>query len=240
MGFKTRDELITEGLEKAARPDITTRAQKFLEMWLDTVYASFPWRFLRSRYGPYTITSGSSSFEFGDTASGIASAVTDRILSIKRILIGDTANGGYQGECFTADDGDIDAELDPGLNDTTLSALPERALVSPAISGSYVGSSRWLIQFPYKTDKAYRALVVAHKLPDYPSSGTVKPYYPNDSTMVQAIFLEALKYQKDDRVPFETAVLEKMMAEDKRNYGPPPGRKVLRLSRRRFPGRGIR
>ena len=37
----TRDTIITEGLELGNNPGLTTRAQAFLNYWLDEVYAAY-------------------------------------------------------------------------------------------------------------------------------------------------------------------------------------------------------
>lgn len=44
--ISTRSEIITEGLELGGNPELTSRAQLFLNFWLDELYAAYNWPWL--------------------------------------------------------------------------------------------------------------------------------------------------------------------------------------------------
>lgn len=223
MGEFTTAEIITEGLELAGDTSLTLRALNWLNMSLRRVYAQHPWPFLKTRYGPITLTAGSSSFLFGNGSNTV-----DKILRIERIRVASPTNNSFKGEMLVNDDEDTDAADDPSWLDSNSSGLPSRALIEaePTVAHS------WTVSFETNLDKAYRVLIRARRLPEYVDPSEI-PVYPSDATMIHMVYVYALRHMTDERWIAEEQILNQMVTSDKVTFKAGVNSKV-RLSRRKF------
>jgi hypothetical protein len=221
--------IITEALQKAGAPHLSTRAIVWLNAVLESLYASWDWPFLKQRYGPFTLAAGINSFEIGD-----GTLTSDKLQNISRVRIGDTVNTGLKADLLVDDDEDVDPYDDPLWANSAATGLPRLSLVEVAISASYVQPWRWLVSFDRYLDKSYRVVVRAKRRPADMNGTTDVPLYPGTNTLIQAIYVEALRDDKDERWRDELNVLNGMIAEDRVKYGRSQGSQVIGLSRRRF------
>lgn len=233
MGVLTGTEVISHGLTLAGNTNLTAIAAVELRIWLKKLQDSADWRFFTTRYGPFALAAGTSSFEFGD-----GTKTPDRIDFIRRVVLADSLNTGFRSEVDIVDDDAIGNGEDPLLVDSTNTGLPGRLLVTPATSGSYTGRWRWLVQLPVSTDRATRVIITARQSAASSFSSASTPWYPNDKTMTQVVFVMALRHQNDERVTVEENRLKGMEMEDLVRYAKKHGQNKIQLSRSVFRRRG--
>lgn len=226
MGLLTFDQIVTEGMELGGNTGLTTRCDAFLKAWISKEWAKWPWPFLQSRYGPVNVAAGVSSYDTAPLGS---------ISHIRRVLIADVANNGYKGELVLYDDRELDAQDDPLWSDSSSPGLPFRVVVTPVLSADKIQTS-WLINFDHPTDKAYRLIIVAQSAPVITDTTKVINY-PNDETLIQAVFCYVLKHQEDSRASDEEAKLRGMVNEDRVTYGKQPSQRRITLAKHRFRSR---
>lgn len=225
MGFLTRDELVTEALHLAGNTGLTTRANRWLEAYLTSLYASWRWPFLEKRYGPFSLTAGSSAFTIGDGTN-----TADKIARIGMVKIADTVNTGGKGELKLFGP-DIAADVDPAWADENSRATPEYAVLEPASSNV---PYRWTLSVYPIPDRAYRVIVVANRRPAALAGADIPPY-PNDDTLMQGLIVRALMHQNDERAQAEYALLINMESADRVKHGAQPGiNQKLNLQKTRF------
>lgn len=226
-----RDNLVREALELAGNIGLTARANVWLNLWLAKVYAAWPWPFLRARYGPFSVNQGVNSYTFGDGEGG----TNDKIQAILRVMFADSTNNGWKGDVPIDDDFGMGASRDPFWQDSASPTLPSGVLVEISTDAGYTSAYRWKINFADSyTNKAYRIAIVAKRRPADLSVGTDVPLYPNQETIVQAIFAKALEHQNDERAEAANAKLRAMEAQDRVVHGKQPGSTKMQLSRKRF------
>lgn len=219
MGLLTFDQIVTEGMELGGNTGLTARASVWLQVWLRRQLGSWKWPHLPSRYGPYTVAQGVSSFAIGN-----GTLTADKLIKINRVMVADTTNNGLKGEVTIYDDQQMEAQDEPLWQDVNSPGLPKRVVLEPLSWG-------WTIRFDVPLDKAYRFIVVAQQMP-VSGTGSAVPPYPNDETMIQAVFCQVLRHQEDPRLNDEEAKLRGMEAQDRVVYGRQPTK--LNLARSRF------
>lgn len=215
MGSLTRDTIVSEALQLAGNTGLTSRANVWLQAFLDQVYSSHRWPFLRSRYGPTNITAGTTSVTAGGSGGTIT---TDALNGIWRLRIADSVNNGMKRDLNIEDADSIHPEDDPAWVDTTSRSVPTVALVAP----SATVNNQWVISFKPVPDKTYRLLTVAGLRPAA-IGGPTTPFYPNDETLIQSVYVQALRHQNDERFAAEWDVLRTMIAADRVKFGRRPG-----------------
>lgn len=231
MGTRTLSSIITEGLELAGNTGLTARARAWVNSFVNTAHARHNWHFLRQRYGPFNIAKGDKSITLGDGTN-----ITDKITHIRRIYIADTVDSGFKGELTVTEAGEDEAADIPDWIDGDSQGTPLRAYVEPASATSMYQFKAFFAPVP---DKAYRIQVLAQRkhadLSEGGSDDGNTVFYPNDDTLIHAVYVAALRHQDDPRFAVEEQALMRKVTADYISFGKPPGQAPkLRLSSRVF------
>lgn len=229
MGQLTRAQIVTEGLNLAGNTGLTTRANYWLNTFLGSIYPSHRWSFLERRYTAPALTAGGASLSFG-----AGSVTSDLISHVLRIALADTSNDGYKNDIWIADGESSEASNEPAWLSSTR-GLPNQLMVEPDATTQF----KWTISPSGLADKAYRLSILAQYLPthiDVTSGGdNTKPVYPNDETMMHAIYVQALRHQSDERAVPEEEILASKVRMDRLKFGRRVGTaQKIGLSRRTF------
>jgi hypothetical protein len=217
MGIYTRAQLITKGILTAGRDDLASPIGDNFDVWLRSVYAMWPWPFLIRRKSALSLPTGTQSLSVGAGASGITAEI-QRL--IEPIWVYDSTYATKSlakirqltGRQWTDED----------INDpATFRGLPGefKARADTSTWG------KWSLIPIARPDKDYLISFDYLEMPVAPLD-TDKPFYPNDRTMLQAIFSETLKYTKGADSPDYQQALELLVAQindDKMKFGQSPG-----------------
>lgn len=207
-------DIITEGMLLAGRDDVRTRAQVWLQTWLDSVAASWPWPQLCVE-AEIALASGIQTKDLGN-GSG---TITNRIL---RPLDNTWL---YKSDYTLRQRVGINQFLtQPGIiNSPTQGAgLPQVARLVP--QGPAHG--KWRLEFQRVTDVAYMLHFSYVELPaaySMASSSTSDiPWYPCDATMIELVAAKCAAY--DDGIDSNSAQaamdnVSRMVSADRVRYG---------------------
>jgi hypothetical protein len=215
MGQLTVSQILTQGLAKGGRPDLTTPATTELQAWLRARASDWPWPQLVRRESDIALAAGTTSQSFGN-----GSTVTAEVLRILDPLFIYTSTFTTKGKVRVRSllDGSVHEDEDAN-NSSTGRGQPFQVKVRADTS---LGGKWTLIFFPVP-DRAYQLAIDYLVLPADPTSGQ-KPWYPNDLTMIQAVKCFALDYAKQyDILGAEREVLSAMLGDDKFKFGTQDG-----------------
>lgn len=225
MGTMTRGNIVSAGLTMAGNTGITGPAATYLNAWLGSVYASWPWPFLSGRWGPFSIAQGSQRLTVG-----AGSNTSDLIQSIDRISTADTNQDGWNSDQIIYSADSAASMLDPIWTSANSRGAPSSTFLQPS---SVQG--QWHIDLSSIADKGYRIFIQGRARPADLTSDAQSPMYPNDLTMIHAIYVYALRHQQDERWGVEDQNLGGMLAADRVKYGKNSGRhQRVGLARHRF------
>lgn len=203
MGRLTRDELVSEGQLLAGRDDNATASASWLQRWLDSVAASWPWPALQKETVGVALGTGIQSLTIG---TGTHQKILDNIwiydstkmwrrrLRIKHQL---------------SNPGD---SISPSTNIGT----PESVRIFASTFGV------WTLKFDKIADKDYLLTIPYLQWPTSLSSGTDVPWYPNDETMVQVVAFKNHEFYDGKDAPVTQAAqqqLASLVTNDRIRYG---------------------
>lgn len=200
MGTLTRDTIVSEALELAGDTSLTNRANVWLNLFLRSEYRAWDWDFLK-RQTVLTLASGAVSASMSLTRATMAKVLNvyahrpagtiGASLELRRKL---TKAGLYAG---------LDSEKHPLLVRTSGESG------APEYWGFDSRTATGLIYVWPRADQAYSLDVEWVETPADPGASDL-PTYPDDETMVQAVFVKALKHLQDERAGEEESKLEVM------------------------------
>lgn len=216
MGQLTRAQIVSEGLLAAGDSRLTSRANVWLNAWLRSQYAAFPWPFLLREKAGITLSSGSNSFQIGAGEGGVTAEIR-RIVDPINLY---TAAKSTRTQIRIRSAVETELHSDPDLNDpTNHRGLPTEARV-------YADATtwgKWTVQFDKWADQTYLVKLKYYEQPADLTSDSAKPLYPNDRTLMKAVETEALRYKKDPSWQNELNVLAAMVVDDRLKFGEVPG-----------------
>lgn len=197
-------EIVSEGLLQAGDTSLTTRANAALKWWLRSQARGFMWPKCKDTDN-FSINAGSESFTLGGGEGGVVEEIW-RINDPMKIFSGSGANVADFQNIRIQTDWD-DSLINPFAGGR---GLPTEARVREmrSVKGG------WEVNLNHEADKAYTIQVSYFVIPLDPSTSAV-PWYPNDRTMVQAVYVEALKYKKDKSYREELDLLAAMVRQDR-------------------------
>lgn len=212
MGQLSAANLIATALNKAGDSRLTTPALTWLNAWLRSAYAAWPWPYLQRRIAGLALPAGTQSLSLGAGAGGVT-------LEIKRVLdplwVYDSVYSTKlraRIRTYIAGDAFEDESIN---NPATNIGCPQQFKIRA--DTSLFG--KWsLIPTPVP-DKAYLLAVDYIIIPADIVTTTDVPTYPNDRTMIQAILCDALQYMKDKAYLDELQVLASMVIDDRVKFG---------------------
>lgn len=219
MGAATVSTLISEGLQLAGQTDLSTRALVWLNQWLRSQYAAWPWPFLQKRVSGVTLSSGALTLNVGGSGG---SGTTDIIHKVYDpiYLYNSARNIRGVARITSLIAGALDQ--DEHARPSTQTGQPTRVKVRQ--------SSTALGQFALIPDPIpERDYLIAFDYSFIPADQSTSdfPIYPNDRTMVQAVRHMALEYMADERAKGELEILIAMVQDDRVKYGQIPGTNSL-------------
>lgn len=224
MGALTRAELVDEGTNLAGNSSLTTRANTWFNAWLRSQYRAWPWPFLQKRVSGVPLASASSSLLLGVGSGGVALEI-QRIIDPVQIHKADYSGRGLVR--IRQSSGSVIQNWDESTNNpaTNLGMPQVLKVVTDTVWG------RWVL-YPWPIpDVAYLLSFDYFEQPADMVQGSVGdvlvPIYPNDRTMIQAVYVDALKYESagEDSSSYraELEVLAAMVRDDRLKYGEVPG-----------------
>jgi|SRR5690242_5677675 len=197
MGALDSDTIISTALKKVGNETITTDAQVWIYNILARLYEDFKWPFLE-KIATGNLTASQSAVTL--PADFDAPWDDDSFVVIN-------STGGYSPLIFSTQH-DQDFLINPSLTGT-----PQRALINlqamtwrpyPLPDTSYT----WQVRYKYKpSTEIYDG-----------SYANFTPVFPNDQILVQALFVESLQHEDDDRYTTEMKVLAGMIAQYKAKF----------------------
>jgi hypothetical protein len=224
MADATFSEIISEGLLQAGDTGLTARIVPVFNYWLRSQAKTFLWPQLKRFRSAVPLAAGVQRLPLGSGGGSI----TEEIHRINDPLKIYTSN--YLAKQDVRIKTDWSGVADPSdVVDNILTNLgcPSTARVT-TFPNDYdavaVIKGKWDVIFNCAADRAYLLEVSYYVIPPKLASGsTGLVWYPNDRTCVQAVYVEALKYKKDDSYPNELNLLAKMVTQDRMSEGMKPG-----------------
>lgn len=211
MGQLTRDQIVSEGQLLAGRDDMATQANGWLQRWLDSVAASWPWPQLQDEQVGVALAQGAQSVDFGN-----GTTVTPKVQKILDNIWVYSSDRTFRRRIR------IRHQLsDPGdrIGSTNATGTPSNCRI---FQKAYNEWGKWTLHFDLIADKAYLLTVPYLVMPPAVVAGSETPWYPNDETMVQAVAFKVAEYHHGKDAPTTQAfqqMLAGLIANDRIRYG---------------------
>lgn len=210
MSALSSDVLISTALKKLGNETLTEDAQVWLLNILDRLYEDFKWPFLE-KLATGALTSGQSSVDLPTDF--------DSPWDVDSFVLIDSEGGQYPLAFNTQYDQDT-------ITSPAVTGAPRTALIN-------LRAMTWR---PYPLpETAYTWQVRYRMKPDERADTYVDftPAFPNDQILIQALLVEGLQHEDDDRYPQELAILTQMVARYRGKFNAYPNRaKRVRYSSR--------
>lgn len=224
MGALTAAEVVSEGQLLAGRDDMTTQALGYLNRWLDSVAASWPWPVLQTEAIGVPVSAGVAGLEFGN-----GQVVTPRVHKIlDNIWV-------YNSEKTMRNRVRMRHQLSSPIDRVspdTYTGIPQTARIF------WDPDETWIIQLEPIPDKAYLLTVPYLFIPAKITDAGEKPWYMNDETMVVAVAYKVSEYHNGIDHPVTNGFQQRLaglVANDRVKYGSIGGvNDILTLSAARF------
>lgn len=208
MGLLTADDIVSEGQLLAGRDDNATASLRWLQRWLNSVAASWPWPVLQTEAVGVSLAAGSTSLVVGGGSGGIS----DRIHKIlDNVWVYDSTRTFRRRLRIRHQLGVPSDRIGPA--DQTGTPVTARLFTSAA--------GVWTLYFDPTPDRAYLLTVPYIVIPG-DVQGTDVPWYPNDETMVQAVAFKNHEFFDGKDAPVTNAAqqaLGGLVANDRIRYG---------------------
>jgi hypothetical protein len=207
MSALTSTELISQALKRLGNETLADDADVWLSNILDRLYEDHKWSFLEKTTTGALVASDSSIDLPADF---------DSPWDVNSFKLIDSTGSEYPLSFSTGYDQD-------NLTDPSVTGTPYAALLD-------LNAMTWR---PYPlANQAYTYHIRYRYKPDR-DTGIYTPVFPNDQILIQAIFVDGLQHEDDDRYPAELGRLEKMIRAYKRKFNTQPIKsQKLRLSSR--------
>jgi hypothetical protein len=217
MGVMTRTQLVSAALNEAGNTSLTTLAQGWLNDWLDSSAAGWPWPQIQRRIGNVALVTGTQSLSVGAGSGGI----TLRVLRIIDPIWVYSSDYSTRVRARVLPITQSALEWDETINDPTRNlGVPTRFKIRTDETTFFKWS---LIPTPVPDRDLLLALDYLC-IPAQLTGDSQVPWYPNDRTIRQAIKVAALAYMKRaDELQGEREMLKSFVTEDKVKYGEIPG-----------------
>jgi hypothetical protein len=212
MGQLTRGELIAQGLRQAGNTGLSELSKVWLNAWLRSQYAAWPWPFLRRKVEGLQLGTGVNSLVVGGGEGGVSYAIR-RIHDPLRIYRPDYSLGANV-RVQSAHEyplGDDETVQNPATN----RGLPERVRCEQD-TGTW---GQWTLYFNRTADRDYLLKLSIVTQPEDMADDATVPLYPNDRTLLQAVKVEAMLHMKHDDRDSERDVLAAMVVDDRVKFG---------------------
>lgn len=213
MAQLTRDQVVSEGQLLAGRDDNAVASATWLQRWLDSVAASWPWPLLMTEATGIALVSGATSLALGNGSGGI----TPKILKINdNVHLYDSTRTfrkrlRIRHQLSTPSD---------RIGPTTNTGTPANARIFNTSFGV------WTLYFEPTPERDYLLTIPYLVVPAAMTTGSDVPWYPNDETMVQVVAFKNHEFYDGKDAPVTRAAQEMlagMVASDRVRYGAATG-----------------
>jgi hypothetical protein len=190
MGQLTAAQIITNGLAKAGRTNLTTLAQGWLNSWLSKAYGAWPWPFLTRKASGLSLVTGAQSLDVGSDATALNGVLIKRIMD--PIWVYNTARTVKTTARIRTLLGGLAEDDEHVVDSATHTGIP--AVFKVRADSSKYG--KWaLIPSPFPDRDClltFNYLVSPTRITDFDTA----PLYPEDETMELCVEAHALRYGK--------------------------------------------
>lgn len=208
MGLLTANEIVSEGQLLAGRDDNATASLGWLQRWLTSVAASWPWPVLQAEAVGVSLAAGSTSLVVGGGSGGISERI-HKVLDNVWVY-----NSGRTFRHRLRLRHQLSSPVDRiGPSDATGTPMSARLFTS-----TY---GAWTLYFDPPPDADYLLTIPYIRIPNT-IVGTDVPWYPNDETMVQLVAFKNHEYWDGKDAPVTQAAqqaLAGLVANDRIRYG---------------------
>lgn len=209
MGRLTRTEIVSEGQLLAGRDDNATASARWLQRWLDSVAASWPWPALQAEAVGIALASGTTSLILGSATGGLTPAV-QKLLD--NVWIYDSTKTWRRRLR-------IRHQLSEPSDLTSLAT----AIGTPTGIRVFTPTfGKVTLTFDPTPDKDYLLTVPYIGWPTALSGDSDVPWYPNDETMVQVVAFKNHEFYDGKDAPVTRAAQEQLaalVAGDRTRFG---------------------
>jgi hypothetical protein len=212
MSQATSTSLISQALKKLGNETLADDADLWLANILDRLYEDHKWPFLEK------VETGAVAIS--DSSIDLPSDF-DSPWDVNSFKLRDSDGNEYPLAFATQYDQD-------NLISPSGTGAPQHALIN-------LEDMTWR---PYPLAAEAYTYVIRYRYKPTRDTGIYTPVFPNDAILVQALFVDGLQHEDDDRYPVEMARLEKMIRayKGKFNRQPLKSQKLRLSSRFRNPG----
>lgn len=223
MGQLTRAQILAQAMARAGNTSLSSYLIPELNLWMRKVATDGPWPWLQKRMENVALAAGAP---FVAITAGDTLGVGTLIQRLFDPIYVRTADYRTRAVARIREITDGPVEFDESNIDVAHTAsvgVPTWFKVMP--EGTYFG--RWNL-YPYPlADRNYLLSFNYIVLPaDFPIDSTgdgLRPIYPNDDTIIHAMFCSALQYLKRPEFPTEFSTLGGKIMTDKARYIQTPG-----------------
>lgn len=211
MGQLTRDTIISEALLLAGNTSLTTRAKVWLNAWLRSQYRAHAWPFLIERASLIAMAADSLYVTVGANNGGITLEI-QRIIDPIDVYTSDYATRmrARVVQLIGQDQSEMVELNNPATNRGVPSAFRVRATTT---------WGAWKLVPNVVPDRACK-LAFDYLYQPADLSTNVAPVYPNDETLIQAVYVQALKHMdKLDAWAQQFELLRTQQIADRAKYG---------------------
>lgn len=189
MGSLTSTSIISQGMLLAGRDDLATPALGWLNSWLRSQYAAWPWPFLLKRLTNQALATGTTSYLFGAGSGG----TSDWVHQVRDPIMLRTSDYGTRQMARVRQLIGGMPEIDPEWDETLTDSTTQRAVpILFKVRATQVGG-QWELIPQRAPDRALLMTIDYQFLPaDLAAGGT--PIYPNDDTLIQLIKAKTFEY----------------------------------------------
>lgn len=213
MAQLTRDQIVSEGQLLAGRDDNAVAGATWLQRWLDSVAASWPWPLLQDEITGVPLLTGATSLSLGNGTGGIAEKVLKILDNVWLYDSGRTLRRRIRIRHQLSSPSDR-------IGPVTNTGAPATARIFTRVAGT------WVLYFDPTPNQDYLLTVPYIRLPAAMVLGTEVPWYPNDETMVQVVSFKTHEFYDGKDSPVTQAAqqtLASMVANDRTRYGATTG-----------------
>ena len=214
MGMLTRAEIVSEGQLLAGRDDMATEAAKWLQRWLDSVAASWPWPQLLVENTVVPVSAGQTAVPVAAAVSGFGTlAAIGGVTQVRdNVWVYNPARTWRSRLRIKHTLGDPADQIGP----TSDIGRPQFARVLSS------GPFAWSLRLNPIPNEDIQLLIPVQVLGARLSSDTAIPWYPNDETMVQAVAFKVSEYHNGKDSPVTGAFQQQLaglVSNDRIRYG---------------------
>lgn len=222
----TFDELVSEGTLRAGAESISDRVGAQVKLWLRSQAKAFLWPQLKVEYPAIPLAAGVQVLTLGNGDGGVEFEI-HRIndpIHIYNSTYTAKADVRIRTDWASSIANAISEKLDDPAKTRGLPDMAKVRMNRNRTSGidrtDLVG--RYDLVFNRVADQNYLLEVSMYLVPSDPSGSQV-PWFPNDRTVEQAVYYNALKHLKDPSASDELELLAKMVGQDRLAEGMKPG-----------------